>query len=217
MYDKIINPTTGKKVYINSVLGKKILKKYIYSLRGGASTDEDSVELSAYPLPSLIWAEIETILVEGDGEGPYWDRIPSRAKSGRVGDADIPKFITELREKIIERVGIEIDNLDIRNGFKNYKLKISDENDWWQEAKPTLASLKMKNTYSQPYMRKYSRENPESNFISVFKYFEDQWAEEPIDSGYIYGNLTPPVEISNIKFSINNMGLRLEFIYANDR
>ena len=35
MYSKIVNPKTGRKVNVNSVFGKKILRKYLAVLKGG--------------------------------------------------------------------------------------------------------------------------------------------------------------------------------------
>ena len=37
MYNKIVNPNTGRKVNINSRLGKKIIKNYLILL-GGSTT-----------------------------------------------------------------------------------------------------------------------------------------------------------------------------------
>ena len=37
MYNKIVNPKTGRKVSITGTIGKKILRNYIHKLRGGAS------------------------------------------------------------------------------------------------------------------------------------------------------------------------------------
>lgn len=39
MYSKIVNPTTGRKVLVNSRLGKKILRQYLEILTGGAGPD----------------------------------------------------------------------------------------------------------------------------------------------------------------------------------
>ena len=46
MYDKIINPISGKFVSTNGKIGKKIIHKYIFLLQnGGSSTDSDIFSL----------------------------------------------------------------------------------------------------------------------------------------------------------------------------
>ena len=47
MYSKITNPLTGRKVNINSKLGKKVLKNYLLQLKGGSNTDEDMVYIKS--------------------------------------------------------------------------------------------------------------------------------------------------------------------------
>ena len=39
MYSKIVNPKTGRKVNINGGIGKKVLKNYLYFLKGGEIYD----------------------------------------------------------------------------------------------------------------------------------------------------------------------------------
>lgn len=43
MYNKIVNPRTGRKININSPLAKKILKKY---MEGGSTTKEEKINLA---------------------------------------------------------------------------------------------------------------------------------------------------------------------------
>ena len=51
MWNKILNPKTGRFVKVNGAIGKKILKKYIMMLRGGTSTDTNGLTdlLDKYP------------------------------------------------------------------------------------------------------------------------------------------------------------------------
>ena len=51
MYSKIVNPKTGRKVNVNSVFGKKILRKYLSVLKGGASSQWASGGASAEERP----------------------------------------------------------------------------------------------------------------------------------------------------------------------
>lgn len=44
MFDKIVNPETGRKVSIYGKIGKKVLKNYLNSLNGGSEGKEDTVE-----------------------------------------------------------------------------------------------------------------------------------------------------------------------------
>ena len=41
MWNKIVNPETGRKVNINGKIGKKVLKTYLNSLYGGGSVNEE--------------------------------------------------------------------------------------------------------------------------------------------------------------------------------
>ena len=43
MYSKIVNPETGRKISVTSQLGKKILRKYLNGLTGGATQDAERV------------------------------------------------------------------------------------------------------------------------------------------------------------------------------
>ena len=42
MYKSIVNPKTGKKVSLFDIIGKNVLKKYLYQLGGSASASPGS-------------------------------------------------------------------------------------------------------------------------------------------------------------------------------
>ena len=48
MYSKIVNPKTGRKVNINSKLGKTIIQNYINYSLGGASIAESKSKKKVY-------------------------------------------------------------------------------------------------------------------------------------------------------------------------
>ena len=65
MYSKIVNPQTGRKVFINGILGKSILKKYLTVLSGGSTafryehSSEDSEDVGAIGPPAQLLADLE--------------------------------------------------------------------------------------------------------------------------------------------------------------
>lgn len=58
MYNKIVNPRTGRKININSPLAKKILKKY---LEGGSTTKEEEINLSGF---KFHLSELDRLLLD---------------------------------------------------------------------------------------------------------------------------------------------------------
>ena len=41
MFKQIVNPETGRKVNVNGLIGKRVLKKYLIQLGGGCISDSD--------------------------------------------------------------------------------------------------------------------------------------------------------------------------------
>ena len=75
MYNKIVNPITGRKVLINGELGRKILKNYIYKLSeqqgGGAKWDFSRKIWTTYQSgPSAEYSKIEADILNQLGIKP---------------------------------------------------------------------------------------------------------------------------------------------------
>ena len=54
MYNKIVNPNTGRKVNINNKLGRKILSYYLYLQSGGFPTDNEEKKYRTEPIISIL-------------------------------------------------------------------------------------------------------------------------------------------------------------------
>ena len=81
MYSKIVNPKTGRKVNVNSVFGRKILRKYLSVLEGGSSLARREAELEkelesffenlkSRTLPDATSEQVEAMaIMDKDGSG----------------------------------------------------------------------------------------------------------------------------------------------------
>ena len=71
MFDKIVNPETGRKVSIYGKIGKKVLKTYLINLNGGAEAKQDTVE--------------EEIRLDEGEEFEFYQTIEEADQDGNVG------------------------------------------------------------------------------------------------------------------------------------
>uniref|UniRef100_A0A6C0IW85 FAD/NAD(P)-binding domain-containing protein n=1 Tax=viral metagenome TaxID=1070528 RepID=A0A6C0IW85_9ZZZZ len=72
MYDKIVNPKTMRKVNINTILGKKILSKYINILKGGRIKEPNWYEvIENFKTQALINSNKNVIIIGGGPVGLY--------------------------------------------------------------------------------------------------------------------------------------------------
>jgi len=92
MFSKITNPLTGRKVLIDGRLGRKILRKYLNVLNGGAFSDP---LITSFPLPSG-YRDLELWIFEGH----HIPEPPLHHELGHLGFSFDRKNLDDVDKKI---------------------------------------------------------------------------------------------------------------------
>ena len=98
MYNKIVNPITGRKININSKLGKKILSNYYFHLLSGGfpKENEEKKPLLEEEIHTDSEIDLDDVMLEEKSESDIEEDIEEKPES------DIEEDIEEIPETIIE-------------------------------------------------------------------------------------------------------------------
>jgi len=130
MWNKIVNPKTGRKVNLNSKMGKSILKNYIKQLGGAAG--------AAVPVPSKLNLVNKCTKFHGK---------PLKCHSSRQHDG---LCYYNNNRMCVKGIG------NVENG-KDKRRKYSDENNRWGKTDFTKASNDLNEAAGKKFLRAYRK------------------------------------------------------------
>lgn len=125
MYSKIINPDTGREVNINGKIGRLVLKKYIYRLRGGQKKDAYMVYGRFQP-PHRSHSELIDLLIDNAEKNQGTAFLFTSKKDNNFSDPKKAQSYLNSRSETSKKKKIEnpikiTDKLDILNEIHGHK------------------------------------------------------------------------------------------------